>query len=163
MMLNKIGVPSKEQIESKFPTRQLLIKPKAIIECYEDIPCNPCSTACPFDAIYIGKNINDIPQLDIEKCTGCAICVPSCPGLAIIIAQVKEDQAIFKIPYEMLPKPKPNEVWHGVDRHGKIICDAHIDKVLVNNKQDHTTLVTVFVPIDYLYDFVTIREKKDER
>jgi Fe-S-cluster-containing hydrogenase component 2 len=158
-MLNKTGVPTIEQIESKFPTRQVLIKPKAIIECYEDIPCNPCETSCPFDAIDIGDNINLKPELDLDKCTGCAVCVPSCPGLAIIIAQVKEDEAIFKIPYEFLPKPEKNQVWHGVNRKGEIICDAKILSVLENKKQDHTTLVTVSVPESYLYDFVTIREK----
>ena len=54
--------------------------------------------SCPFDAIDIGENINKQPVLDVDKCTGCAICVTSCPGLAISVAQLVGDHAVFKIP-----------------------------------------------------------------
>jgi len=33
--------------------------------------------ACPFDALSIGAG--GIAQVDVAKCTGCAICVPVCP------------------------------------------------------------------------------------
>jgi Fe-S-cluster-containing hydrogenase component 2 len=162
-MLNKTGVPTLKQIESIFPKRSVLIKPKAVIECYEDIPCNPCETSCPFDAIKIGDNINTQPSLDVDACTGCAICVPSCPGLAIIIASIKEDRAWFKIPYEFLPKPIKGDLWDGVNREGNIICDATIESVMHSPKNDHTTLVTVSVPEAFLYDFITIQVKKHEK
>ena len=35
-----------------------------------------CVRACPFDAIYIDK---EIAVVDEEKCTGCEICVAACP------------------------------------------------------------------------------------
>ena len=158
-MLNQTGIPSKEQVDSRFPEKKALLKPKAILECYEDIPCNPCQTSCPFEAIMIGDNINTQPKLLVDKCTGCALCVPSCPGLAIVVAQLKENQAIFKVPYEFLPMPKVGEQWHGVNRKGEVICEAKINHVLLTNKQDHTAVVTVSVPESYLYEFVTIRSK----
>ncbi len=38
-MLSKTGIPSKEQVKERFPKDiATLKKPKAIIECYEDIP-----------------------------------------------------------------------------------------------------------------------------
>ncbi|MCK7484965.1 MAG: 4Fe-4S binding protein [Bacillus subtilis] len=83
-----------------------LVKPKAIIECYEDIPCNPCETSCPFGAIEIGPDINQQPRLIVEKCTGCSICVTSCPGLAIIVAQSDGVAGRLKLPYEFLPRPR---------------------------------------------------------
>jgi len=156
-MLNRNGVPSLEQILSRFPEATLLTHPKAILECYEDIPCNPCETSCPFDAIIIGSNIKVQPKLVTEACTGCGICVTSCPGLAIIVAQIKGQEAIFKIPYEFIPYPNVNEIWHGVNRKGEVICDAKIQHVSLNKKQDHTMLVTVSVPVIHLHDFVTIR------
>jgi len=52
-MLKTDGIPTKKQVLSRFPNEELLDRPKAITECYEDIPCNPCSTSCPFDAIHI--------------------------------------------------------------------------------------------------------------
>jgi len=159
-MLNKTGIPTQEQVLSRFPEQKALIRPKAILECYEDIPCNPCSTSCPFNAIEIGDNINKQPKLHVDLCTGCAVCVPSCPGLAIVIAQIKDDQAIFKIPYEFEPKPQKGEIWDGVNRSGEVICDAHIQSVVINQKQDHTAVVTASVPLEFLHDFVTVRVKR---
>lgn len=156
-MLDKNGVATPEQVRSRFPEENQLRKPKAILECYEDIPCNPCSTSCPFHAIEIGEDINKQPRLLIDLCTGCGICVTSCPGLAIMTAEIRLDRAVFKIPYEMLPIPKEKEILQGIDRNGTVICDALIEKVMVNAKQDKTLLVTVSVDKKYLYDFVTVR------
>ena len=160
-MLNQTGIPTLEQVLSRFPNYKALARPKAILECYEDIPCNPCQTSCPFDAIIIGENINTQPVLVTDKCTGCGICVQACPGLAIVVAQVKEHEAIFKIPYELLPLPEKNQTWYGVNRSGDVICDANIQSVLLSKKQDHTAMITVSVPLEHLHDFVTIREKNE--
>ena len=156
-MLKITGVPTLDLIKSKFPEEEYLIKPKAITECYEDIPCNPCSTSCPFDAIYIGEDINTPPKVDFDKCTGCGICVYNCPGLAIVTIQVVEDKLRYKIPYELLPLPEVDEVWSGVNRDGKVICEVEIEKVTLTKRQDKTALVQVLVDKEYMYDFVTIR------
>lgn len=156
-MLDKTGVPTLEQIKSRFFDETILLQPKAILECYEDIPCNPCSTSCPFHAIEIGEDINKQPHLLVERCTGCGICVTACPGLAIMTAQVDKNRAFFKIPYEMLPKPEEKTVWLGINRNGDVICDAFIEKVQQTAKQDKTLLITVSIDKKYLYEFVTVR------
>ncbi|HHY22068.1 MAG TPA: 4Fe-4S dicluster domain-containing protein [Bacilli bacterium] len=161
-MLNQTGIPTLEQVLSRFPERKELVKAKAIIECYEDIPCNPCETSCPVNAIYIGKNINKQPVLDVEKCIGCGFCVEACPGLAIILAQIKAEKALFTIPYEFRPLPTKGEIWFGVDRSGKVICEVKIKRVVLAKRQDHTAVVTVSVPAEYLYQFITIRVKQNE-
>jgi len=156
-MLIKTGVPSLAEIKSCFPNESLLLKPKAIIECYQEIPCNPCSTSCPFGAITMGDDINQKPQLNWDKCTGCGICVYSCPGLAISVVKVEGNNAIFKIPYEFLPIPKKDEIWDGLSRSGECITSAKIKAVQTSDKQDKTTLVTVEIDKSTLYDFITIR------
>lgn len=158
-MLERDGYATHEQISFRFPKVELLVKPKAVIECYENIPCNPCSTSCPFNAITIGKDINNIPQVDYDKCTGCGICVHSCPGLAIMVCEVLADKVRFKIPYEFLPRPIENEVWQAVNRKGDIIGEALIEKVSLNNRQDRTALVQVLVNKEFIYEFVTIRRE----
>ena len=75
-MLIKTGVPTKEDIASITPPREVLEKgPVAVIECFQKIPCNPCYTACKFDAIKPFEDINDRPVIDFDKCTACGQCV----------------------------------------------------------------------------------------
>lgn len=156
-MLNKNGVPSIELIKSRFPKQDVLVRPKAITECYEEIPCNPCSTSCPFDAIYIGEDINTPPRVDFTKCTGCGICVFNCPGLAIFTVQELDNHLRFKIPYEFLPLPADGDMWKAVNRKGEIIGNCIIEKIQLTKKQDKTALLTVLVDKEHLYDFVTVR------
>ncbi len=156
-MLNRDGVASKDQVLSRFPSNEVLVKAKAITECYEEIPCNPCATSCPFDAIHIGEDINTKPVVDFDLCTGCGICVYSCPGLAIVTAQIVKDKARFKLPYEFRPLPIVGEVWDGVNRNGEVICKALIEKVTYTARVDRTALVQVSVPLEFIHEFITVR------
>jgi Fe-S-cluster-containing hydrogenase component 2 len=158
IMFTKTGVPTKNMVLSKFPSKNDLQKPKAILECFEAIPCNPCVTSCPHDAIIIKDGMNALPELLIDKCTGCGQCVIACPGLAITVAQLLSKKAIFKIAYEFIPYPHKGEIWHGLNRNGDIICDAEIQSVLTF-KNIKTALVTVIIDEMYLYDFVTIKQR----
>jgi len=159
-MLNINGVANKSLILSKFPKEDILLKAKTITECYEEIPCNPCSTSCPSDAIYIGNDINNTPIVDFDKCTGCGIGVYNCPGLAIFVVQkIDNKNARFKIPYELRPLPLKGEMWNGVNRAGEIITKVLIEKITLTKKQDKTALIQVLVPVEYLNDFITIRRQ----
>jgi|SRR5690554_2774696 len=158
-MLDKDGVATIEQVRSRFPNQDIIVKPKAIIECYENIPCNPCSTSCPFDAITIGEDINNLPTLNFDKCIGCGICVYSCPGLAIMVCELVDDKVRFKISYEFIPLPKEKEMWYAVNRKGEVIGETLIEKVTLTKRQDKTALIQVLVDKKLLYEFVTIRRK----
>ncbi len=155
-MLEKNGVPSREQVISCFPEPSVLIKPKAVIECYQEIPCNPCETSCPFNAITIGDDINLRPTVNQVLCTGCGICVTKCPGLAIIVSSIKQDMAIFKIPYEFIPAPLKGDIWNALNREGKVISTCKIISVQDLAKQEKTKLITVEVRKEFLYEFITI-------
>lgn len=161
-MLDRTGVPTKAQVLSIIPKEDDLVSFKAVIECYEKIPCNPCESHCPFDAIHIGENLNDRPNLLVEKCVGCGICVGVCPGLAIMLAKVSTTKATFTIAYEFNPKPVTQEIWHAIDRSGNILGDATILKVVETKKHDHTALITVQTDRTFLHDFITIRSKQHE-
>lgn len=158
-MLNRDGVVDTIRLKTKFPEKKYLVKAKAITECYEAIPCNPCSTSCPFDAIAIGEDINTPPVVNFAKCIGCGICVYNCPGLAIFVVKELEDYLEFKIPYEFVPYPQKGEVWNAVNRKGEIIGECEIIKAQINDNFDKTCLVTVKVQKDHLYQFITIRRK----
>src|SRR6056297_961560 len=109
------GIPVQETIDEKLPDKQRMTKPYAVIECFQEIPCNPCVTSCPFDAIFIPKDdINQSPVVDFEKCTGCGSCISGCPGLAIFVESRNPEtgRGTVSLPFEMLKKPQEHQyVW----------------------------------------------------
>ena len=44
-----------------------------------------CSDSCPFDALQMGAN--GLPVVDLERCSGCGICVKACPRHIIRIVE----------------------------------------------------------------------------
>ncbi len=157
-MLNINGVVSQDIINGKLA--EVLNSNKksgAVLECYQEIPCNPCSTSCPFDAIKVEPDINQLPVIDYELCTSCGICVYNCPGLAIFVVDLSKDKAIFKVSYELLPIPEKGMTVKGINRAGEVICDALVLRVQNSNTQDSTVLIHVEVDKAYYQDFITVR------
>ena len=70
------------------------LRPIAVIECCEEIPCNPCMSACPHHAIVIEGGIHHIPQLKPELCVGCGICVARCSGQAIFVVGQEQEYGV---------------------------------------------------------------------
>ena len=133
---------------TRFPgvTHQTGVHP--VIECTQNIPCNPCQDACPKHCIRIGSNITALPSLDESKqCTGCGMCVASCSGQAIFL--VNEDcgdgTAEITLPYEFLPLPKTGDKGVALGRNGKPVCEAEVVKVRSAKAFDHTHLLTMKV------------------
>jgi Fe-S-cluster-containing hydrogenase component 2 len=135
----KTGVLFKEEIQC--PTKKQLEKGIAILECIQEIPCNPCVESCPVHAISM-KDINAPPVTDFEACIGCTKCVGVCPGLAIFVVKVKGDKAWVTLPYEFVPVPKVGDVVKALDRAGAVQGNALIKKVVRNGK---TMVITVEV------------------
>lgn len=120
----------------------------AILECFQQIPCDPCTKACPFGAIRPMADINECPQLDFERCVGCAVCLAGCPGLAIFMVDedFSAEESLVVIPYEMLPVPAFGESVTGLDREGAEVCTARVVAVQNAAFQDRTYLVWLAVP-----------------
>lgn len=123
------------------PSDEQLKKGVAIIECIQEIPCNPCVVICPVGAISM-KDINDLPKVDFDKCTGCRRCIGICPGLAIFVVKVRDNKALITFPYEFLPIPKVEDIVTALDREGKAKGKA---KVLKVNESGKTTVITIEV------------------
>ena len=120
-----------------------------VMECTQNIPCNPCQDACPKGCITIGENITSLPIIDLDKiCIGCGMCVASCPGQAIFLVDedFEEKYASVMIPYEFLPLPEKGEKGKAMDRSGKVVCEAEVIGVKTAMLFDHTNLLTIKVP-----------------
>jgi Fe-S-cluster-containing hydrogenase component 2 len=141
-VMNCPGWPGEEWLERKRV---------AVLECVEDIPCNPCEVACPTGAIAIGTPITNLPRISGDKCTGCNLCVAVCPGLAIFVVQKNfaEGLASVSLPYELLPLPGEGDEVRALDRAGGFLCMARVVKVQKARKFDRTNVVTVSVERRY--------------
>ncbi|MCG2729100.1 MAG: FAD-dependent oxidoreductase [Acetobacterium sp.] len=122
-----------------------------VIECTQNIPCNPCQDACPKGCIKIGKTITALPRIDEDStCTGCGMCIASCSGQAIFL--VNEDYepgyASITLPYEFLPLHHKGEVGAALSRSGQPLGPAEIIAVANAKAFDHTALVTMKVPVE---------------
>lgn len=132
-----------------------------VIECPEKIPCDPCVGACPNEAITIKDSMIELPELDYERCNGCLVCIPRCPGLAIfVIDETPNDHSIVYIPYEFLPRPQKGDRGIGLDREGKERCKVKILKVLDSKKFDHCAVVGFSVPKELANEIRFIKFKQ---
>lgn len=123
----------------------------AVIECVQEIPCNPCETACPAHALCVGDPIINLPCLTEDKCTGCGVCVAKCPGMAIFVVNkaYSEQTATVAFPYEYAPLPHEGAGVRAVDRAGQDVCAGKIVKVMNPAAFDRTPVVTVEIPKQY--------------
>lgn len=161
-MLSKTGVPTSEQLEVvKPPAERRAAGPVVVVECFQEIPCDPCYTACRRGAFLPFKDINDLPELDLEKCNGCAVCVGACPGLAVFVVDetYSSDRALVTIPWEFLPVPAEGSTVEGLSREGEAVAEVLVKKVRSAGKNNNTYLLTLVVPKKHAYDIRSIRSK----
>lgn len=145
------GFVAEDEIE-RFPgvTHSKGIHP--VIECTQNIPCNPCQDACKKHCIKIGNKITALPAIDNDaECTGCGMCVASCSGQAIFLVNEDcgDDTAEITIPYEFLPLPEKSERGIALSRSGEKLCSAEVVSVRTAKAFDHTNLLTMKVPKEY--------------
>lgn len=149
--LLKHGFVSDEEIE-RFPGVIHRVGVHPVMECTQNIPCNPCQDACKKGCISIGENITSLPiVVDGSECINCGMCVASCSGQAIFL--VDEDLgdgfASVTLPYEFLPLPEVGTKGKGLGRDGQPVCDAEVIQVRNVKAFDKTNLLTVKVPKEY--------------
>ena len=67
----------------------------ALLECCQEIPCNPCATVCKTGAI-VKSTLNSRPEFKAEKCVGCKLCTKVCPRDAILPIATAEEKEKYK-------------------------------------------------------------------
>lgn len=160
--LKKVGSPSLEELQNSpgYPSKKDFSRgPIAVIECVEEIPCNPCETSCLKEAIKIGNPITNLPCIDFEKCAGCGICVSACPGLAIYIKDYtySDNETLITFPFEYFPLPEVGDTVIMAGRMGEAICKGRITKVSHGKMNDHTTLISAVYPKKHFDEVVTMK------
>ncbi|MDR3146068.1 MAG: 4Fe-4S dicluster domain-containing protein [Treponema sp.] len=123
---------------------------RVFIDCPEEIPCNPCESACPAGAIRIPGSIIARPVVDLEKCTGCGNCVSACPGQAcfLIDPDYAPGEASVDFPYEYVPLPEPGRSVELTDNGGERVCTGRVVGVFSPPRAEKTALVRVSLPVE---------------
>lgn len=117
--------PGKKIYEVKVPEEKRGVYP--VINCVQEIPCNPCEVVCPKDAIKIGDPITNVPEY-VGGCIGCEICVAKCPGLAITLVDWRKGDPIVSVPFEFEPEYhfKVGDMVDVTDREGNLLGKAEV-------------------------------------
>jgi sarcosine oxidase, subunit alpha len=121
-----------------------------VIRCVQEIPCNPCSEACPHGLITIDGSILNLPEYG-DGCVGCGRCVIACPGLAINLVCADYDptgeKTLLVLPFEFIDRDIPygaEVVTTGME--GEEIGRGSVVAVRKRADQDRRRLLLLEVP-----------------
>ena len=157
------GTPdlAKLRADGFYPSDERIARgPVAVFECMQEIPCNPCEQACRQGYIHVGEDITGYPVVD-EKCTGCGLCLPACPGLCVFIldGSYSPTEATVTMPYELQPLPEEGEIVDACDRTGQTLCEGRILKVRRMDKAEQCWSLTVAVPGEHIHAVRHVRRR----
>jgi len=148
-MLLSDGIPTKDDIATVTPSDERFAKGAvAVVECFQQIPCDPCVKACKRGAITMPQDINSLPVVDCELCNGCSLCISYCPGLAIFVVDktYSDEFALVKLPYEYVPVPQVGQNVTALSRAGEELGRFEVVKVTSGGKKNMTYTISLAVP-----------------
>ena len=140
------------QTEFTVPSNRGAVYP--IIRCTEEIPCNPCTEACPLHHIEMASG-NILKQPGFEgACLGCGQCVAACPGLAIVLVDENADPshktALVTVPWEITSvKIHPGTVVDTVGFEAEKIGTGVVKAIRKSPQHNKRQLIMLQVPFDH--------------
>lgn len=123
-----------------------------VFHCYQEVPCNPCTSVCPEHAIRTESDtLTGLPYMvDAKECKACMACVSICPGLAITLVDFRKDpdHPTVTLPYEIWrDHVKKGQAVPITDKDGAILGRFPVQRVIANTKKyPGTLLVQVKIP-----------------
>jgi NADPH-dependent 2,4-dienoyl-CoA reductase/sulfur reductase-like enzyme/Fe-S-cluster-containing hydrogenase component 2 len=122
-----------------------------IFHCYQEVPCNPCTSVCPVGAVKTENDeITGLPYMaDLDACTGCGSCLAVCPGLSVTMVDFREDPShpFVTLPYEVWrEKVAVGQTVPVTDLDGAVLGYFPVEKVRSRRKYPGTLLVRIKVP-----------------
>ncbi|MEJ2382801.1 MAG: FAD-dependent oxidoreductase [Xanthomonadales bacterium] len=124
-----------------------------VFHCDQEIPCDPCTSACPQQAISTGADMRGRPRFIGDEigavCNGCTKCVTICPGLAITLVDYRKDSdwPTVSLAHEFgKDEIRPGDLVTVLDTEGVALGQAEVSKVAAGRKMDRTVLLRLKAP-----------------
>jgi len=124
-----------------------------VFHCEQEIPCDPCTSVCPQQAISTGEDLLGRPRFIGDEigvaCNGCTKCVTICPGLAITLVDYRKDSAFptVSLAHEFgRDDVRAGDLVTVLDTEGVALGQAEVAKVASGSKMDHTVLLRIKAP-----------------
>jgi Fe-S-cluster-containing hydrogenase component 2 len=115
-----------------------------VLDCSEEIPCNPCEEVCGRGAIVVGDNLNAAPVFEEDKCDGCGACIAVCPGSCVyLVEEAGGGEARVTMAYDRLPRPLKGDVVTLTDGEGASVGQGIVYRVKNTKSDRHLWQVTV--------------------
>jgi len=137
-----------------------------VFHCTQEIPCNPCVSVCPKGVISIpGDSLLGKPQIAKHECIGCNKCVFICPGLAISLADYRDDpnNPVVSLAYEVYNyEVKRGDTALLADYEGNPLQEAEIIEVVLNKTSRKTQIVKVRIPRGIAKKVAGFRVQREE-
>lgn len=140
-----------------------------VFHCVQEIPCDPCASACSEKAIYVDPS--DIRKLPIfiaeaigRECVGCERCVTICPGQAITLVDYRKDpeRPIVTIPYELAREDiKVGSAVTVLDIDGAVLGNVEVTAIHAGKVHDRTVAVKVRAPRSIARRIAGIRGREE--
>ena len=124
-----------------------------VFHCDQEIPCDPCTSVCPQQAISTGDDMRGRPRFIGDEigavCNGCTKCVTICPGLAITLVDYRKDSTWPTV--SLAHEFGKEEIAAGdtvtvLDTEGVALGQAEVFKVAAGKKMDRTVLLRLKAP-----------------
>ena len=155
-------------VEEHLPEAETGVVP--VFHCWQEIPCDPCTAVCPQGLIHIDEtDIRQLPTFIGEQlgkaCVGCDKCVTVCPGLAITLADYRQDpeNPTVTIAYEFLKESiQTGDVVTATDAEGTILGNVEVTSVRALKAHDRTVVVKVRAPKEYAKRIAGIRVQEEQ-
>jgi ferredoxin len=137
-----------------------------LIRCVQEIPCNPCTEACPHGLIKMEGSIMALPEYT-QQCQGCGACVLACPGLAINLVYNDYDptgeKALLMLPFEFEDFRAPfGQTVVTTDLTGEVVGEGRVIALRERADQDRRRLVMLEVPAAHKLRVAGFRVRQPE-